>query len=118
MQHGNGRWDSTVFNSRLQPTQIALGATQRFPPGLSPSLVQAALNRGIVNPNIYAQLEVDFAAGEAKAIFRGLASATTMLGAHLAKLNGLQYKSSVERTIQNVSNQITTILQFIKDKGL
>ena len=28
MQLGNGRWESTVFNSRLQPTQIALGATQ------------------------------------------------------------------------------------------
>ncbi len=28
MQLGNGRWESTGFNSRLQPTQIALGATQ------------------------------------------------------------------------------------------
>ena len=27
MQLGNGRWESTEFNSRLQPTQIALGAT-------------------------------------------------------------------------------------------
>ena len=27
MQLGNGRWESTTFNSRLQPTQIALGAT-------------------------------------------------------------------------------------------
>ena len=27
MQFGNGRWESTVFNSRLQPTQIALGST-------------------------------------------------------------------------------------------
>ena len=27
MQLGNGRWESTVFNSRLQPTQIALGVT-------------------------------------------------------------------------------------------
>lgn len=27
-QLGNGRWESTAFNSRLQPTQIALGATQ------------------------------------------------------------------------------------------
>ena len=26
-QLGNGRWESTVFNSRLQPTQIALGAS-------------------------------------------------------------------------------------------
>jgi RHS repeat-associated protein len=25
---GNGRWESTQFNSRLQPTQIALGSTQ------------------------------------------------------------------------------------------
>lgn len=28
MQLGKGRWESTVFNSRLQPTQIALGSTQ------------------------------------------------------------------------------------------
>ncbi|KXK07351.1 MAG: cell well associated RhsD protein [Acidobacteria bacterium OLB17] len=28
MQLGNGRWESTEFNSRLQPVQIALGATQ------------------------------------------------------------------------------------------
>ncbi len=27
MQLGNGRWESTTFNSRLQPTQITLGAT-------------------------------------------------------------------------------------------
>ena len=27
MQLGNGRWESTTFNSRLQPTQIGLGAT-------------------------------------------------------------------------------------------
>ncbi|MCD9189175.1 MAG: hypothetical protein LUM44_22355 [Pyrinomonadaceae bacterium] len=28
MQFGNGAWESTVFNSRLQPTQIALGSVQ------------------------------------------------------------------------------------------
>ncbi len=28
VQLGNGTWESTAFNSRLQPTQIALGATQ------------------------------------------------------------------------------------------
>src|SRR5690606_6867702 len=28
MQLGNGRWESTIFNNRLQPTQIALGSTQ------------------------------------------------------------------------------------------
>jgi RHS repeat-associated protein len=27
MQLGNGRWESTTFNSRMQPTQIALGST-------------------------------------------------------------------------------------------
>ncbi len=27
MQLGNGRWESTAFNSRLQPTRIALGVT-------------------------------------------------------------------------------------------
>ena len=31
MQLGNGRWESTVFNERLQPTQIALGSTQFAP---------------------------------------------------------------------------------------
>ena len=28
MRLGNGRWESTIFNSRLQPTQIALGNVQ------------------------------------------------------------------------------------------
>jgi RHS repeat-associated protein len=28
MQFGNGRWESTQFNSRLQPIQIALGSTK------------------------------------------------------------------------------------------
>lgn len=28
MQYGNSKWESTVFNVRLQPTQIALGSTQ------------------------------------------------------------------------------------------
>lgn len=28
MKLGNGRWESTTFNNRLQPTQIALGTTQ------------------------------------------------------------------------------------------
>jgi RHS repeat-associated protein len=28
MQLGNGRWESTAFNNRLQPTQIGLGTTQ------------------------------------------------------------------------------------------
>ena len=28
MRLGNGRWESATFNSRLQPTQIALGTTQ------------------------------------------------------------------------------------------
>ncbi len=28
MQLGNGHWESTTFNSRLQPTQIALGIVQ------------------------------------------------------------------------------------------
>ncbi|MBK9529328.1 MAG: RHS repeat-associated core domain-containing protein [Acidobacteria bacterium] len=28
LQLGNGKWESTVFNSRLQPTQIALGTVQ------------------------------------------------------------------------------------------
>jgi hypothetical protein len=28
MQLGNGTWESTTFNSRLQPLQIALGTTQ------------------------------------------------------------------------------------------
>lgn len=28
MQLGNGKWESTIFNSRLQPTQIALGTVR------------------------------------------------------------------------------------------
>jgi len=37
---------------------------------------------------------------------------------HLKKLPDLQYKSAVEKTIQNVRNQIETLKQFIRDKGL
>src|SRR5690606_303578 len=41
MQLGNGRWESTAFNSRLQPTQIALGVT----PGAT-NLLQLAYEYG------------------------------------------------------------------------
>jgi hypothetical protein len=34
MQLGNGRWESTQFNNRLQPTQIALGTTPQSLPNL------------------------------------------------------------------------------------
>src|SRR5690606_11863810 len=41
MHLGNGRWESTAFNSRLQPTQIALGVT----PGAT-NLLQLAYEYG------------------------------------------------------------------------
>ncbi len=37
MRLGNGKWESTQFNSRLQPTQIALGTSQQNALGTSPT---------------------------------------------------------------------------------
>jgi len=71
-----------------------------------------------VNPKIYAQLEAQLAKSGKDTIFKALESAMETLGEHMEKLPSLQYKSAVEKTIANVSNQITTILQFISDKGL
>lgn len=69
-------------------------------------------------PSNLSQLQRDLAAAGPAAIFKGLRTAVRTLGAHLAKLDGIQYESQVRGTIQNVSNQIVTILQFIKDNGL
>lgn len=46
MQLGNGRWESTQFNSRLQPTQIALGTTQNATDKLKLDFEYGTLNTG------------------------------------------------------------------------
>lgn len=45
MQLGNFRWESTQFNSRMQPTQIALGATNG-----ATDLLKLDYEYGAVNP--------------------------------------------------------------------
>jgi RHS repeat-associated protein len=46
MQLGNGRWESTQFNNRLQPVQIALGATQN-----ATNLLKLDFNYGTTDNN-------------------------------------------------------------------
>jgi F0F1-type ATP synthase membrane subunit b/b' len=70
------------------------------------------------NPKIYAQLEKQLERGGAKSIKKALKSAEKTLKEHEDKLPGLQYKSQVEGTIDNVKKQIETIKKFIKDKDL
>lgn len=98
---------------------LGLSSTAEIPSGLalSPTLMQVALQRGTFNPNIYAQLEKDFAARGVSAIYNGLLSTAGTIGVHLAKLEGAQYRSSMERTVQNGYNYIVTALQFLKDKA-
>jgi hypothetical protein len=81
-------------------------------------VLEKALEKGVVNPKIYRQLEKQLAEAGKDSIFNALDSAMETLGEHAEELLGFQYKSAVEKTIANVSNLITTILQFISDKGL
>lgn len=46
MQLGNGRWESAVFNSRLQPEQIALGTIQNGTDKLKLNYEYGTLNTG------------------------------------------------------------------------
>ena len=46
MQLGNGRWESTQFNRRLQPTQIALGTVQNGTDKLKLDFEYGTLNTG------------------------------------------------------------------------
>ncbi len=55
MQLGNGRWESTVFNSRLQPTQIALGTVQGGTDKLKLDFTYNATGNGDDNGNILTQ---------------------------------------------------------------
>ncbi len=48
MKLGNNLWESTVFNSRLQPTQIALGSAQNTPDKLKLEYSYGSANNGNV----------------------------------------------------------------------
>jgi hypothetical protein len=76
------------------------------------------VERTITNPKIYAGLEKQFSKFGNANIVKTLDSAREALRTHISKLNSLQYKSQVEKTIRNVSDQIDTILKFMEDKGL
>jgi RHS repeat-associated protein len=55
MQLGNGRWESTVFNSRLQPMQIALGNVQNATNLLKLNFTYNTPNQNDNNGNVLSQ---------------------------------------------------------------
>ena len=55
MQLGNGRWESTQFNSRLQPTQIALGTTQNATDKLKLNFTYNTAGQNDNNGNVLSQ---------------------------------------------------------------
>ncbi len=55
MQLGNGKWESTIFNERLQPTQIALGTVQNGTDKLKLSFEYNTLGQNDNNGNILKQ---------------------------------------------------------------
>lgn len=55
MQLGNGAWESTVFNSRLQPTQIALGSVQNGTNKLKLDFTYNTPNQNDNNGNVLTQ---------------------------------------------------------------
>jgi hypothetical protein len=70
---------------------------------------------GRLNPKIYEQLEKQFEKDGAQSIQKAYKSAFKTLKVHLNKLKDIKYKSAVEKTIQNVKNQIKTLNKFMKD---
>lgn len=55
MQFGNGSWESTQFNNRLQPTQIALGSTQSATDKLKLDFTYHTPNNADNNGNLVSQ---------------------------------------------------------------
>ena len=55
MQLGNGRWESTQFNSRLQPTQIALGTVQNATDKLKLNFTYNTAGQNDNNGNVLSQ---------------------------------------------------------------
>lgn len=55
MQLGNGKWESTVFNSRLQPTQIALGTVQNGTDKLKLDFTYNTIGQNDNNGNVLSQ---------------------------------------------------------------
>ncbi len=56
LQLGNGKWESTQFNSRLQPTQIALGTVQNGTDKLKLDYTYNTLNTSDNNGNVKSQI--------------------------------------------------------------
>lgn len=71
-----------------------------------------------VNQKIYNNLERQLERDGKGSIFRSLKSAKEALREHIIKLQNAEYKSAIEKTIRNVSDQIKTIEHFINNKGL
>ena len=55
MQLGNGKWESTVFNTRLQPMQIALGGTPNATNLLKLNFTYNTANNNDNNGNVVSQ---------------------------------------------------------------
>lgn len=55
MQFGNGKWESTQFNSRLQPTQIALGTVQNGADNLKLNYTYNTTGQNDNNGNVQSQ---------------------------------------------------------------
>jgi RHS repeat-associated protein len=96
---------------------LPLGAAVKGPELLA-EVAKIDLSRAVVNPKAYVQLEKQLAEHGAQSIWNALDSHMRTLAKHVSKLPTLVHKSAVQKTIQNVSNQIETILQFIVDKTL
>lgn len=71
-----------------------------------------------INPRIYEQLEKQLLRNGPKSICKALKSAERTLQQQEDKLPDMKYKPQVESTIENVSGQIETIKQFMKDHGI
>ena len=66
MQYGNGRWESTQYNERLQPTQIALGYT---PGNTSQIKLNYSYGGSQNNGNVSSQSIEIFRKGDAPLVF-------------------------------------------------
>jgi len=69
-------------------------------------------------PKLVPELEKQLELHGSKAIFNALKSTEKILNKHVNKLESLKWKSSVEKEIKTFKNQVETINQFIKVKGL
>lgn len=116
MQLGNGTWESTTFNSRLQPTQIALGSLQN---GIDKLKLNYAYGTTTNNGNVLSQTITVPAAGTANPGFTAtqtytydslnrLNDAKEMIGIQTWK-QIFQYDRYGNRRFNTLNNNTTTL---------